>query len=173
MTGEDLISRYEYLYDTMKTSKDPDKMKIFGRAEKRIYKRLASSNPSMAKEWLSMLEAVAWHNYLSQDLAEELAAGIVNQNGTKGPHWSMDTFFSVVPKLGGKLEDEPYYNKYALWLVANAHYSDFAKSTSEDMGYNSIDEVPGEKMALSMYKKAVESLKDVDRSHYIADYYHV
>ena len=95
------------------------------------------------------------------------------QDGSKGPHWPMDVFFSVVPKLGGKLEDDPYYNKYALWLVANAHYSDFAKSTSEDMGYQTIDEVPSEKMALSMYKKAVESLKDVDNSHYIANYYHV
>lgn len=173
MTGEDLLNRYDHLYDMMKASKDVNKMMIFGRAEKRMYKRLVSNNPSMAKEWLNMLEAVAWHNYVSQEMAEELAAGLVNQDGSKGPHWSMETFFSVVPKLGGKLEDMPYYNKYALWLVANAHYSDFAKSTSEDMGYSTIGEVPAEKMALSMYKKAVESLKDVDRPHYIADYYHV
>ena len=173
MTVEDMISRYEYLYDAMKTSKDVKKMMVFGRAEQRFFKKLATSNSAMAKEWLSMLEAVAWHNYLSEEMAEELAAKLVNQDGSKGPHWSMETFFSVVPKLGGKVEDPPYYNKYALWLVANAHYSDFAKSTSEDMGYTTINEVPAEKMALSMYKKAVESLKDVDRSNYIADYYHV
>lgn len=173
MTVEDLISRYDYLYDVMKTSQDVKKMKVFGRAERRFFKKLTSTNPNMAKEWLSMLEAVAWHNYVSEEMAEELVIKLVNQDGSKGPHWSMDTFFSVVPKLGGKVEDKPYYNKYALWLVANAHYSDFAKSTSEDMGYNTVDEVPGEKMALSMYKKAVESLKDVDRHNYISDYYHV
>lgn len=173
MTVEEIISRYEYLYDTMKTSKDVKKMMVFGRSEHRMFKKLAGSNPTMAKEWLSMLEAVAWHNYLSEEMAQEIAAKLINQDGSKGAHWSMDIFFSVVPKLGGKLDDPPYYNKYALWLVANAHYSDFAKSTSEDMGYNSIDEVPAEKMALSMYKKAVESLKDSDRPNYISDYYHV
>ena len=125
------------------------------------------------EEWLEKLEAVCWKNYLTETQAEKLAASIINQDGSPGPQWSMDTFFSVVPKLGGQLDDEPYYNRYALWLVANAHYSDFARSTAEDMGYSSPEEVPGEKMALSMYRKAVESLKDADRLHYIADYYHI
>lgn len=173
MSTEEMISRYEHLYETMKASNDVEKMKVFGRAEHRFFKKIASNNPGMAKEWLEMLEAVAWNNYLSESMAEELAGKIVNQDGSTGPHWSMETFFNVVPKLGGKIEDEPYYNRYALWLVANAHYSDFAKSTSEDMGYQTVDEVPAEKMALSMYKKAVESLKDIDRSHYIENYYHV
>lgn len=173
MNSEEMKSRYQHLYDTMKASKDVEKMVIFGKAEHHVFDKLAASNPSLAKEWLEMLEAVCWDNYLSEMQAEKLASKIVNQDGSAGPYWSMDTFFSVVPKLGGKLEDEPYYNKYALWLVANAHYSDFAKSTSEDMGYQTISDVPAEKMALSMYKKAVESLKDIDRSHYIADYYHI
>mgnify|MGYP003547071565 CR=1 FL=1 len=103
----------------------------------------------IAKRICEMREIMGWS-------AEEMAEKLVNQDGSSGPHWPMDVFFSVVPKLGGKLEDNPYYNKYALWLIANAHYSDFAKSTSEDMGYQTVDEVPGEKMALSMYKKAVE-----------------
>lgn len=173
MTSEEMITRYEHLYDTMKASKDVKKMKTFGRAEQRMFKKLVSANPGMAKEWLAMLESVMWNNYLSAEQADELAANLINQDGSKGPHWSMDAFFSVVPKLGGQLEDAPAYNKYALWLVANAHYSDFARSTAEDMSYTSVEDAPGEKMALSMYKKAVESLKDVDRAHYIADYYHV
>ena len=173
MNSEEMKSRYQYLYDLMASSKDPEKMQVFGRAEHYMFDALAISNPSMAKEWLEKLEAVCWKNYLTETQAEKLAASIINQDGSPGPHWSMDTFFGAVPKLGGQLEEEPYYNKYALWLVANAHYSDFAKSTSEDMGYQSIAEVPAEKMALSMYKKAVESLKDIDRSHYIANYYHV
>lgn len=173
MNTQELKERYKHLYDAMKQSKSVENMQVFGRADNYFFDWHAENNPSMAKKWLEMLEPVVWNNYLTADQAQELAAQIVNQDGAKGPHWSMETFFSVVPKLGGSIEDEPYYNRYALWLVANAHYSDFAKSTSEDMGYQTVDEVPPEKMALSMYKKAVESLKDVDRSHYIANYYHV
>lgn len=173
MTAEEMKNRYDYLYDVMSNSKDVNKMKVFGNAGHRIFEKLIAVNPNIAKEWLEMLEPVVWNNYLTASMAEEMAEKLVNQDGSNGPHWPMDVFFSVVPKLGGKLEDNPYYNKYALWLIANAHYSDFAKSTSEDMGYQTIDEVPGEKMALSMYKKAVESLKDIDNSHYIANYYHI
>ena len=173
MSVEEMKTRYQYLYDLMASSKDPAKMQVFGKAEHHMFDRLAASNPQMAKEWLEKLEAVCWNNYLTEAHAEKLASKLINQDGTIGPHWSMDTFFNVIPKLGGELDNEPYYNRYALWLVANAHYSDFARSTAEDMGYNQPDEVPGEKMALSMYKKAVESLKDADRVHYIADYYRV
>ena len=173
MNTQELKERYKHLYDVMAQSKKVENMQVFGRADKYFFDMMAENNPAMAKKWINMLEPVVWNNYLSAEVAQELAMKIVNQDGSNGPYWSMDTFFSVVPKLGGTLDDEPYYNRYALWLVANAHYSDFARSTSEDMGYQSIAEVPAEKMALSMYKKAVESLKDVDRSHYIANYYHV
>ncbi|MBQ7899378.1 MAG: hypothetical protein IJ307_05945 [Bacteroidales bacterium] len=173
MNTDEMKDRFKHLYDVMKDSNDVDKMKIFGCASHKMFNKMAMANPAIAKEWIDMLEPIVWNNYLTEEMAEQIAQKLVNQDQSKGPLWSMDTFFSVVPKLGGKIEDEPYYNKYALWLVANAHYSDFAQSTSEDMGYTTISEVPGEKMALSMYKKAVESLKDIDRSHYIADYYHV
>lgn len=173
MTTQELKDRYRHLYDVMRQSGRVENMQIFGRADNYFFNWHAENNPSMAKKWLEMLEPVVWNNYLSMDIAQQLASKIVNQDGSKGPHWSMETFFNAVPKLGGVIEDEPYYNKYALWLVANAHFSDFARSTSEDMGYNNIEDVPPDKMALSMYKKAVESLKDVDRSHYIANYYHV
>lgn len=173
MTSQELKDRYNYLYEVMSQSGRVDNMHVFGRVDKYFFDWHADNNPSMAKKWVEMLEPVVWNNYLTAEQATELANKIVNQDGTKGPHWSMETFFAVVPKLGGVIEEEPYYNRYALWLVANSHYSDFARSTSEDMGYQTMSDVPAEKMALSMYKKAVESLKDVDRHHYISDYYHI
>lgn len=157
----------------MKSSSDVADMKTFGHSAKVMFEKMTIMAPGMAKEWLEMLEPIMWHNYLTLEQAKSLAEKLVNQDESKGPHWSMDTFMGVVQRLGGKVEDAPYYNKNALWLVANAHYSDFAVSTSLDMGYKSVAEVPEEKMALSMYRKAVESLKDVDRHHYIRDYYHM
>lgn len=168
---EDMKDKFHQIYKTMASSADVEDMKIFGHVALHMFEKISKTDPGFAAEWLIMLEPIKWHNYLTYEQAKMLAEKLVNQDGTKGPHWSMDTFFGVVPKLGGKVEDDPYYNKYALWLVANAHYSDFAVSTAMDMGYKSVSEASDEKMALSMYRKAVESLKDVDRHHYIRDYY--
>lgn len=171
MNALEMKSQFDMLYKNMAMSKDVEKMKAFGQSAYEAFGRMCDNYPSMAKEWLESLESMMWNNFIGREQAAEIAAKIINQDGTHGPHWSMDTFFGVVPRLGGQLEEEPYYNKYALWLVANAHYSDFAGSTAMDMGYKSVREVPEEKMALSMYRKAVESLKDADRKHYIRDYY--
>lgn len=171
MTQEEMRNRYEYLYNKMRFSKDVTKMRIFGAAEKAVFKKLTSKDPALAKEWLDSIESICWNNYLSEQQAHMLTSNLINQDDSKGPYWGMEKFFAKVKELGGMIEQEPYYNKYALWVIANAHFSDYAKSTAEDMGYNSISEVPPEKMALSMYKKAVESLKDKDRPNYIERYY--
>jgi hypothetical protein len=39
------------------------------------------------------------------------------------------------------------------------------------MGYPNPEAVPNEKMALSMYRKAVEQLKDVDRPKFVREYF--
>lgn len=162
MTHEELIARYDELYHKMKMSQEVKNMKIFGKAEKYMYHELAKAHPEMAEKWLSHLEAVCWENFLSQGEANNIAKRTINQDGTKGFHWDYIVFTNAVRSLGGKVEDKPEYNSYALWVVANMIYSDHAKSMAEDMGYKAPADVPNEKMALSCYKKAVECLEDVD-----------
>lgn len=171
MTKEQLRERYDELYDKMKHSGDTSKMKVFGKAEKWMFHELAGVHPEMAERWLSHLEAVCWDNYLSQSEAMNIVKRTVNQDGTKGFHWDYPTFVGVVPALGGEVEHKPCYNSYALWVAANMAYSDHAKSVAEDMGYKTPAEVPNEKMARSMYKKAVEYLKDDDDGFRIRDYF--
>ena len=103
--------------------------------------------------------------------SQNIAKHIVNQDGTKELHWPYDVFTKAVVQLGGITEEKPYYNSYALWITANMIYSDHARSVAEDMGYKSPLEVPNERMALSMYKKAVESLKDPDKGYHIRKYF--
>lgn len=170
---EEMINKFHQIYEKMASSHDVEDMRIFGESAAKMYEKIATMSPNTAREWLEHLEPIMWCNYLSLEKAKTIAAALVNQDGAKGPHWPMEVFFNAVEKLGGTIEDEPAYNRYALWLVANAHYSDFAVSTAMDMGYKSVAEAPDEKMALSMYRKAIESLKDVDRKHYIRDYYHL
>lgn len=158
-----LIEKYDELYDDMATAKDPRKMMAFGDAEKWVFHMLAEKHPEIADKWLTKLEAGKWHNYLSKAEADEIAAGLVNQDGSHGPHWDFDTFSAAVESLGGRIKDEPFYNCYALWIMANALWSDHHKSLMEF--------VPKEQEPKVYYHLAVEKLKDVDYPKFIRKYY--
>lgn len=171
MTKEELVKRYTELYNKMKESRNVKYMRIFGESEKYMFGELAGRHPDIAERWLSHLEPVCWHNYLSEHEAMNIGKEIENQDGTLGYHWDYHVFVSAVKQLGGKVEDKPYYNSYALWATANMIYSDHAESIAEDMGYDKVMNVPNERMALSCYKKAVEKLKDVDNDDFVRDYF--
>lgn len=168
---DEILERYEELYEDMATSGNKDKMTAFGDAERWAFKRMNEISPKDAQCWLDKLEAMHWKNYLSKQEAEEIAGKLVNQNGRIGAHWGYETFKAAVESLGGKMSEKPFYNCYALWVTANMIYSDHANSVAEDMGMSSPEAVPNEKMALSMYKKAVEKLKDVDRPKFVREYF--
>lgn len=168
---EDILERYEELYEDMASSGNKEKMTAFGEAEQWAFKKMTEISPKDAQCWLDKLEAMHWKNYLSKQEAENIAAKLVNQNGRIGAHWGFEAFKNAVENLGGKMYEKPFYNCYALWATANMIYSDHAMSIAEDMGATTPEAVPNEKMALSMYRKAVEKLKDVDRPKFIRDYF--
>ena len=158
-----LVNEYDELYEMMAVSRNTADMKNFGEAEKKIFRSLAHHHPDIAEKWLTILKAGKWNNYLSQSEAVRIASDLINQNGSKGPHWDYDTFCEAVRSLGGKLDDPPYYNSYALWVVANMRYSDNAVSASEY--------VPKDQMPKFFYSVAVEQLKDVDYPRFVREHY--
>lgn len=160
---KELIEKYDELYEDMATAKDPMKMMAFGDAEKWMFHSLAQKHPDIAEMWLTRLEASKWNNYISKTEAMEIAGSLVNQDGTHGPHWDYETFNTAVESMGGKMNDEPYYNCWALWLTANMRYSDNYRSAAEF--------VPKDMMPKFFYKVAVENLKDVDRPKFIREYF--
>ncbi|MBQ2417241.1 MAG: hypothetical protein II282_03495 [Alistipes sp.] len=163
---EELKNRYEELYHKMAHSKDVSKMRAFGSAEHWVFDMLAERHPDIARKWLDKLEATEWNNYLSEAEAVDIVSNLKNQDGRTGAHWNMATFFGAVESLGGAIENPPYYNKYALWVVANMLYSDHAKSAAKYIGDES-------KMPAYFYDLAVEKLTDVDRPHFIREYFHL
>lgn len=165
------MKRYEELYRKIIESNDNAKMEMLGGLFLSMMGQIEGLNPRLYKEMVEKMEATEWNNYLTESEATKIASALVNQNGSTGAHWSYDIFKGAVESLGGKVADMPYYNCYALWVVANMLYSDHAQSVAEDMGYKTPAEVPNEKMALSMYKKAVEKLKDLDRPHFVREYF--
>jgi hypothetical protein len=171
MTKDEMIAKYHELYEAMKMSGDVSKMKIFGKAEKRIFAHLAQSNPQLADGWLAELESVCWDNYLTKEEMLAISSKMINENGTHGFHWTYEIFIPSVERLGGVVESKPHYNTYALCATANMIYSDMAEEIAEDMGYKTAHEVPNEKMALSCYKKAVAYLNDADANFHIRKYF--
>lgn len=171
MTKEELVKRYNELYDKMKESHNVRYMRIFGEAEKYMFAELAGVHTEIAERWLSHLEPVCWHNYLSEAEAENIADTIVNQDGSSGMHWSYDDVSKAVMQMGGKMEQKPMYNSWSLWVVMNMIYSDHAESIAEDMGYANAKEVPGDRMAKSCYRKAVEKLTDIDNDDFVRPYF--
>lgn len=162
MSKEDIMKRYKELYNSMATSNDLSKMLLFGDVLTWVMGKMAVMHPDIAENMISHLEACEWNNYLSEKEAMNINKRTINQDKTRGFHWGHDAFVRAVNALGGKPEDKPCYNSYALCVLANNIYADHANSIAEDMGFNNAQQVPNDKMALSCYKKALEKFKDTD-----------
>ena len=160
---EDLIKKYDELYEDMAKAKDPRKMMVFGDAEKWMFHQMAEKHPEIAERWLTKLESARWHNYLSKSEAEYITSNLINQDNTRGPHWSYDTFKGAVESLSGKMAVEPSYNCWALWVTANMLYSDHAGTVNMFIQPNMRGKV--------YYHLALDKLKDVDRPHFIRKYF--
>lgn len=171
MTKEEMMNEYEMYSHKIVKSKDVKHMEVLGEVCEWLFGQAASKMPDVAESALAHLAATEWNNYLSQTEAMNIGKRIVNQDGTKGFHWTHDVFTKAVESLGGVVEEKPYYNSYALCVTANTIYSDHALSIAMDLGYKEPKEVPNDKMALSVYRKAVEKLKDIDGGFQVRKYF--
>ena len=68
-------------------------------------------------------------------------------------------------RMPEKMSEEPYYNCWALWVVANMLYSDHAQSVSMFVAKDELPKV--------FYTMAVEKLKDRDRPRFVRHYFGV
>lgn len=56
---------------------------------------------------------------LTEEMAHEWMHGLHNEDGTKGPHWSMDQVKQVMSQKGVKMDPMEF------WVILNAMYSDY------------------------------------------------
>lgn len=171
MTKEQMMQEYERYKSKIINSKDIKHMEVLSDVCEYLFEQVSMKMPEVAESALSHLASTEWDNYLSEQEAKNISIRTVNQDGIKGFHWNHDVFIKAVESLGGITEEKPYYNSYALCVVANMVYSDHALSIAMDMSYKSPAEVPNEKMALSCYRKAVEMLKDIDHGFKARKYF--
>ena len=118
-TSEEILNRYKHLYSALERSEDLNIMNVFGKAENWAFARMLELSFDDAKRWLEKLEPTEWNNYLSREEANEIVSGFINQDGTRGAHWSFESAKQVIEKNGWDISDEPYFNCYALWVTMN------------------------------------------------------
>lgn len=94
--------------------------------------------------------------------------GLKNQDGSKGPKWrDPDELFEKVEQHDGRVECEPYYNKWALYVAMNKAASDQNSVILKWIGDDK------DKYIIACYDLALTDLKDKDRPYWIRKYFHV
>ena len=109
-----------------------------------------------------------YYNFLTENEAEEIVAAFQNQDGSKGPKWrDPDELFEKVEQHDGRVECEPYYNKWALYVAMNKAASDQNSVILKWIGDDK------DKYIIACYDLALTDLKDKDRPYWIRKYFHV
>lgn len=174
MTSQELRNKFAELYTNMATSKDVRKMKVFGSAFTKMFDNVATQHPELAMATIDFLMGMEYNNFVTSAEATNVANRFINDDTKisgsgepgKGPHWNMDALKGFLAQKGLPLEEKPYYNGAALWLTMNMIYSDFANTLTDVLGTKDA-----EKIAVTCYKLAVARLKDLDRPHFVREYF--
>lgn len=158
MTQEELKKEFYSLYEMMANSKKVSFMHTFGTVHKEMFEWFAANKPDLAEEWLEKLESIRWDNYLSPKEAES----IVSKMKPKAP-WTREQWRGAMEQHGYDLEDEPCYNRCALWVTMNMIMSDSSETLSKY--------IPGDKMFEVVYNLALDKLEDEDEKFNIRTYF--
>lgn len=161
MTTQDMMrQRFKELYQKMATSKDVSKMQVFGNVIKAAMEWAISNRPELAEAWMEELECTAWNNYVTMKEADR----IVNAMVPKRP-WSMDQWKVAMGQHALPQEEEPYYNRYALYVVMNMIMSDSSGTLVKYIGNGDLFKV--------VHELAVDKLKDQDGKFNVREYFGV
>ena len=85
------------------------------------------SNPKMGGGYSSGMSMP-----MTKEMAEEWTKNMKNEDGTKGPHWTMDQVKQVMAQKGIKYEPAEFY------AILNAMYSDYC-AVLKKHGVNNVD----------------------------------
>lgn len=157
MTGE-LTSRFNALYEQMATSNNVAYMRTFGLVLKEMMEWMIKNKPEHALEWLEKLECIKWKNYLTKREAQEIV-----ENMEPRTPWPMDQWMLSMQQHGYTLEEEPYYNRYAMYVTMSMVYSDSHETLKKYVGN-------GDEFAM-IHDLAKDKLKDVDRKFNVRVYF--
>ena len=159
------MENFKEVYGKLFETGTPEAMKMLEGILCDFAEYVGKSNEKLYNDAVERMNAVNWNNYLTEREALHIVETLQGQDGQKGAKWSFAQVSDAVEKIGGQMECEPYYNKYALYIAVNMIYSDFAKTLAEY--------VEADRMFELVYRLAVDKLKDTDRPRFIRAYFGV
>jgi len=161
-----LKEKYSELYNMMAQSQNPKNMKVFGNVMTEMMDVMIQKMPAEAEEMIDKLEAIKWKQYLTPKEAE----AIVSKMDPSAP-WKREAWKNTMESFGLPLEEQPAYNRCALWVEMNKIYSDFGENIAELIGKTLV---PTDKdIITACYKLALKNLKDKDGVYNIRKYFGV
>lgn len=160
MNTEEMMKKYDRLYERMATSGKIENMKLFGKVEREAMLLLAKNIPDKAQELIERLCAVEWDNYLTEREAEEITSKMEPQRP-----WPREQWKTMLEQHGYKFDEEPYYNRWALYTTMCMIYSDDIESLKHFA--NGVD------MFEFIHALALNKLKDKDRVYNVREYFKV
>lgn len=169
MDKDKILYRFDTLLTRIIEENDKENMEVSRSMFKKAVCLLASLDTQKANEFVDCFDGtLRFYNYLTENETEKIVNSFVNQDGSRGPKWSdPEEFWKGVDNIGGDVECEPYYNKWALYTTANKFSSDqhsvIAKWTGNDR----------ERYFEACYELAVTQLEDKDKLNWVRWYFGV
>ena len=157
---------FNELYDLMANQRDVKYMRVFGGVHREMMDWFIANKPDLAQEWLDKLESIKWHQYLTRKEAENIVARM-----NPSAPWKYDVWQAAMTKLGIQMEEQPYYNAYALWCEMNKQYSDHAESLAGKVWKKPLSTIPAEEIVPAIHALAVDVLRDKDGVYDIRSYF--
>lgn len=156
--------KFSELYNLMATSDDVSYMHTFGNVHREMMDWMIQNKPEVADEMLQKLEAIRWHQYLTPKEAD----AILIKMDPKAP-WTRDVWQKTMTDFGLPLEEQPCYNRCALFVEMSKMYSDFGDEIASMLGKPLV---PTDKdIIAATYKMALKTLKDKDGVYNIRRYF--
>ena len=165
MTKQEMIDKFDSLYNYMASSNNVRYMKTFGYVHKEMMKWMIENKTELAEEYINVLCSIKWRQYLTQQEAE----GIVRSMVPAAP-WDYPTWERAMEALHLESEREYVFNRYAMWVAMNQIYTDFGDDIAKVMGMQ-LSEIPADKLVPIVHSMAVSLLTDQDGKYEIRKYH--
>lgn len=159
-----MLAQFNALYNKMANSHEVAYMAVFGNVHREMFAWMAANKPDVAEEMLMKLEAINWNQYLAPKEAE----AIIAKMDPKAP-WSRDVWKQAMDSLGLPIEQQPAYNRCALYVEMNKMFSDFGDEIAALLGKPLV--ATDKDIITACYKMALKTLKDKDGIYNIRAYF--
>lgn len=165
MNKEEILNKFDLINGAVIASKNNAKMEIANSVFHKTLCKLADYDLSEAQSIVDCYEGkLKFNNYLTEKEAVE-TVNRFKGDSFNGGKWQPEPLFKTVVGFNGKVEEEPYYNKWSLFTVMNMYASD------HDLVIKELSDGETDKYAMIAYRFAESTLKDVDRPNWVRDYF--